>query len=140
MCKKGSMSASLLQEDRSAKRAPQTPKQSLNVDVPDAWLILGLSIYNLSAEWMPVGQLLYGLERTAVSALSLCAFCVAGLRILFARWSGVGGVGLAMALNRIFTSSPIQLYKISGILRANRAPALVLEQFAVISGRALDRG
>jgi hypothetical protein len=91
-----------------------------------------LSIYNLSAEWMPVGQLLYGLERMAVSALSLCAFCVAGLRILFARWSGVGGVGLAMALNRIFTSSPIQLYKIRGILRANRAPALVLEQFAVV--------
>ena len=141
MCKTGSMSASLVLEDRSAKRASQMPKQSLNVDVPDAWLILGLSIYNLSAaEWMPVGQLLYGLERTAVSALSLCAFCVAGLRILFARWSGVGGVGLAMALNRIFTSSPIQLYKISGILRANRAPALVLEQFAVVSGRALDRG
>jgi len=125
------MSASLVQEDRSAKRAPQT-LQSLNVDAPDAWLILGLSIYNLSAaEWMPVGQLLYGLERTAVSALSLCAFCVAGLRILFAHWSGVSGVGLAMALNRIFASSPIQLYKIRGSLRANRAPALVLEQFAV---------
>jgi hypothetical protein len=50
----------------------------------------------------------------------------------FARWSGVGGVRLAMALSRIFTSSPIQLYKIRGILCANRAPALVHEQLAVV--------
>jgi hypothetical protein len=50
----------------------------------------------------------------------------------FARWSGVGGVGLAMPLSRIFTSSPIQLYKIRGSLRANRAPALVHEQLAVV--------
>jgi hypothetical protein len=35
-------------------------------------------------------------------------------------------------LTRIFTSSPIQLSKIRGILRANRAPALVHEQFAVV--------
>jgi hypothetical protein len=133
MCKKGFMSPSLLQEDRSAKYVPQTLKRSLNVDVPEALLILGLSIYTLSAtEWMRVGQLLCGLERTAISALSLCVFCTVRLRILFARWSGVGGVGLAMALNRIFTSSPIQLYKIRGILRANRAPALVYEQFAVV--------
>jgi hypothetical protein len=50
----------------------------------------------------------------------------------FARWSGVGGVGFAKPLSRIFTSSPIQLYKIRGILRANRAPALVHEQLAVV--------
>jgi hypothetical protein len=37
-----------------------------------------------------------------------------------------------MALGRIFTSSPTQLYKIRGILRANRAPALVREQLAVL--------
>jgi hypothetical protein len=77
MCKKGSMSPSLLNEGRNAKRVPQTLKQ-------------------------------------------------------FARWSGVRGVGLAMTLRRIFTSSPIQLYKIRGILRANRAPALVDEQLAVV--------
>jgi hypothetical protein len=65
MCKKVFMSPSLLQEDRNAKRVPQTLMQSLNVDVPD-------------------------------------------------------------------TSSPIQLYKIRGILRANWAPALVYEQFAVV--------
>jgi hypothetical protein len=133
MCKKGFMSPSRLQEDRNAKRVPQTLMQSLNVDVPDARLILGRSIYTFSAaEWMPVGQLLRGLERTAVSALSLGVFCTIGLWILFARWSGVGGVSLAMALSRVFTSSPIQLYKIRGILRAKRAPSLVHEQFAVV--------
>src|ERR1700722_20725739 len=125
MCKKRFMSPSRLQEDRNAKRVPQTLMQSLNVDVPDARLILGRSINTFSAaEWMPVGQLLCGLGRTAVSALSLGVFCTVGLLILFARWSGVGGAGFAMALNRIFASSPIQLYKIRGILRANRAPAL----------------
>jgi hypothetical protein len=127
------MSPSLLQQDRGGKHVPQTLTQSLNVDVPGTGLILGLSIYTLPvAEWMPVGQLLCGMEETAVSALSLCVFCAVGLRILFARWSGVGGVHLAMALSRIFTSSPIQLYKIRGILRANRAPALVNEQLAVV--------
>jgi hypothetical protein len=126
------MSSSLLQEDRDAKHVPQTRKRSLNVDVPDALLILGLSIYSFSAaERMPVGQLLHGLERTAVSALSLCVYCTLGLRILFSRWLGVGGADFVMARNRIFTSSPIQLYKIRGILRANRAPALVHKQLAV---------
>jgi hypothetical protein len=68
----------------------------------------------------------------SLNVLSLCVFSSVGLRTLFARWSGVGGVGLAKALSRFFTSSPIQLYKIRGILRANRAPALVHEQFAVV--------
>jgi hypothetical protein len=127
------MSPSPLLEDRSAKHVPQTFKRSLNVDAPDVLLILELCIYTLSAaQWMPVGQLICGLGRTAVSALSLCVFCIVGLLILFARWSGVSGAGFAMALNRIFTSSPIQSYKIRGILRANRAPALVHEQLAVV--------
>jgi hypothetical protein len=39
---------------------------------------------------------------------------------------------LLNVLSRIFTSSPIQLYKIRGILRANRAPALVHEQLALV--------
>jgi hypothetical protein len=80
------MSPSLLQEERSAKHVLQTLKELLNVDVPDAQLILGLTIYTLSAaEWMPVGQLFCGLERTAISALSLCVFCTVGLRILVGR-------------------------------------------------------
>jgi hypothetical protein len=126
------MSSSLLQEDRDAKHVPQALTRSLNVDVPDALLILGLSIYTFfAAERMPAGQLLYGMERTAVSALSLCVSCTLGLRILFPSWLGVGSAAFAKALNRIFTSSPIQLYKIRGILCANRAPALVHKQLAV---------
>jgi hypothetical protein len=65
------------------------------------------------------------------SIYSVCAFCAAGLRIIFAPWLGVVGISRAMALSKIFTSSPIQLHKIRGILRANRAPALAQEQFAV---------
>jgi hypothetical protein len=34
--------------------------------------------------------------------------------------------------DRKVTSSPIQLHKFRGIFRANRAPALVQEQFAVV--------
>jgi multidrug transporter EmrE-like cation transporter len=60
-------------------------------------------------------------------SLSLCALCTIGLGIVFARWWGVGGVAFAMALSKFCTSSPIQLLKIRGILRENRAPALVVE-------------
>jgi hypothetical protein len=62
----------------------------------------------------------------------LRAFRTAGVGVFLARWSGVGGVSLAMAINKSFTSSPIQLSKTRGILRANRAPALVNEKLAVI--------
>jgi hypothetical protein len=97
--------------------------------------ILWPTIYTLfAAEMMQVGQLLWGLEQADVLAVSipLRAFCTVGLGIVFARWWGVGGVGLAMALNKFFTSSPIQLYKLRGILRVNRAPALVHRQLAVV--------
>jgi O-antigen/teichoic acid export membrane protein len=102
--------------------------------VPDAQLILWLSLYTLiAAGMMPVGQLLCGLERADVLAhsLSLCAFCTVGLGIVFARWWGVNGVGLAMALSKVCTAFPVQLYKIRGILRANRAPVLVHDQPSV---------
>ncbi len=103
--------------------------------VPNAQLILWLSIYTLICVGMlSVGQLLCGLERADVLAysLSLCALCTIGLGIVFSRWWGLGGVGLAMALSKFCTSSPIQLYKIRGILRANRAPALVVEEPSVV--------
>jgi hypothetical protein len=74
-----------------------------------ALLILGAGIYIRFADGvMPAGQMLCGLKR-----------------------AGAVGVSLAMALNKIFTSSPIQLHKIRGILRANRAPALVQQEFSV---------
>jgi hypothetical protein len=63
-------------------------------------------------------------------SLSLCALCTIGLGIVFARWWGVGGVAFAMALSKFCTSSPIQLFKIRGVLRAHRAPAMVEEPSA----------
>jgi hypothetical protein len=82
---------------------------------------------------MPVAQLLCGSKRAGVLtySLSLCAFCTAGLRTIFAPWLDVVGANRAKALSKIFTSSPTQLHKIRGILRANRAPALVPEELAV---------
>jgi O-antigen/teichoic acid export membrane protein len=103
--------------------------------VPNAQLILWLSLYTLiGVAMLSVGQLLCGLERADVLAysLSLCAFCTVGLGIVFARLWGVGGVGLAMALSKVFTASPIQLYKIRGILRANRAPVLVTGEPSIV--------
>ncbi|HET6218748.1 MAG TPA: oligosaccharide flippase family protein [Acidobacteriaceae bacterium] len=99
--------------------------------IPNTQVVLWLSVYTLICVGMlSVGQLLCGLERADVLAysLSLCALCTIGLGIVFARWWGIGGVAFAMALSKFCTSSPIQLFKIRGILRANRAPALVVEE------------
>ena len=75
MCKKGPMSRSLLQEDRSAKHVLLTLKQLLNVDIRDARLIVWFCICTfLAAGSMPVGQRLYGLKGTALSVLCLYAF------------------------------------------------------------------
>jgi hypothetical protein len=72
-------------------------------------------------------------DRSATQVVQrLHAFRTAGPGVFLARWWGVGGVGLAMAINKSLTSSPIQFSKTRGILRANRAPALVNEQLAVI--------
>ena len=72
-------------------------------------LILWAGFYTLfAAGMMHAGQLFCGLKR-----------------------AGVVGVSRIIALSKIFTSSPIQLHKIRGILRANRAPALVQEELAV---------
>ena len=102
--------------------------------VPNTQLVLWLGVYTLICVGMlSVGQLLCGLERADVLAysLSLAALGAIGLGIVFARWWGVGGVAFAMALSKILTSCPIQLYKIRGILRAHRAPALVEEEPSV---------
>jgi hypothetical protein len=116
----------------------QTLKQSLNVLALKSFLTkrhgnAGRERYRRASLTASASFISCGLERADVLAysLSLCAVCTIGLGIVFARWWGVGGVGLAMALSKIFTSSPIQLYKIRGILRANRAPTLVHEQLAV---------
>ena len=96
--------------------------------VPTVPVILWLSVYTLICVGMlSVGQLFCGLGRADVLAysLSLCALCTIALGVVFARWWGVGGVAFAMAISKFCTSSPIQLFKMRGILRANKAPALV---------------
>jgi hypothetical protein len=95
-------------------------------------LLIGLGICPFfAAEMMRVGLLLSAFERPAVFAYSflLFAFCAVGFQIVFTRW---WGVGLAMTVSKVFTSSPIQFYKFRGILRVNRAPALVHHQLAVL--------
>jgi hypothetical protein len=97
-----------------------------------ALLLIGLSICPFfAAEVLRVGQLLFGFERATVLVYSLlqCAICTVGFGILFTRW---WGVGLAMTLSKVLTSSPIQSYKFRGILRVNRAPILVDQQLTVL--------
>jgi hypothetical protein len=72
-------------------------------------------------------------RRSAMQVVQrLYEFCSLGSRICPACWWRLGGVGLPMAINKGFISSPIQLSKTRGILRANRAPALGREHFAVV--------
>jgi hypothetical protein len=72
-------------------------------------------------------------DRCATQVVQrLSAVYPVGSGIFFARCGRVGGVSLAMAIKKGFTSSPIQLSNTRGILCANRAPALVNERFAVV--------
>jgi hypothetical protein len=116
------MSPLLIQGDGSANHMLPTFRYTL--------MLLGLSICPFFAEMMRAGQLVSGFERAAVLAYSLllCAFCTLGLEIVFTGW---WGTGLAMTFSKVFTSSPIQMYKFRGILRANWAPALVHRQLTV---------
>ena len=114
------MSPLLLQESRSANRMLQTLKQSFTVDALKSFL---------TKRHGNAGR-----ERHRRSSLTVSAsFISEALTIVISFVSvplTVHYLG-AVALSKIFTSSPIQLYKIRGILRANRAPALVHEQLAV---------
>jgi O-antigen/teichoic acid export membrane protein len=88
--------------------------------VPDSTLILWLSVYTLvGVSAMAAGQMLCGLERVGVWALSLtlCALGTIGLGILFGEWWGLSGVALAMAAAKLFTFLPIQTFVIHRILR-----------------------
>jgi hypothetical protein len=72
-------------------------------------------------------------DRSATQVMQRgSAFSLVGSGIFLARCWRVEGVGPAMAIDQSFTSSPTQLSNTRGILCANRAPALVNEQFAVV--------
>ena len=83
--------------------------------VPDAHVILWLFAYTtVGVCLMMSGQLLCGVERLNPLALSivLCALGCVGLGVLFAPWWGLSGVAFAMALSKILTFWPIQLYAV----------------------------
>jgi O-antigen/teichoic acid export membrane protein len=87
--------------------------------VPDTALILWLSIYTvLGVVMQATGQMLCGLERVGRLALSLvlCSFGVIGFSILFARHWGLSGIALAMAIAKVLTYVPIQLYEVRNVL------------------------
>jgi hypothetical protein len=72
---------------------------------------------------MMSGQLLTGVERLNPLTLSivLCALGCMGLGILFAPWWGLSGIAFAMAISKIVTFWPIQMYEVRRIFRAARA-------------------
>jgi O-antigen/teichoic acid export membrane protein len=87
--------------------------------VPSTALILWLSIYTvIGVILQATGQMLCGLERVGKLALSLvlCSFAVIGLSIVFARGWGLSGVALAMAVAKLLTFVPIQLFEVRQIL------------------------
>ncbi|MFZ0591614.1 MAG: oligosaccharide flippase family protein [Bryobacteraceae bacterium] len=98
--------------------------------VPDWPLIAWLCIYTfVGVALMTAGQLLCGLERVDALAISivLCAIGCVALGILFSRWWGLGGVALAMAISKIVTYWPIQLYEVRRIFRMSDTPVQTVE-------------
>jgi O-antigen/teichoic acid export membrane protein len=99
--------------------------------VPSTSLIVWLSIYTVIGIFlMAAGQMLAGLELVNPLAISvtLCALGVIGTAILFApRW-GLTGIAFGMAVSKLVTFWPIQLYEVKRVLKS--AQVTVLEQVA----------
>ncbi len=89
--------------------------------VPDSHLVLWLFIYTaVGVCLMMSGHLLAGVQRLEPLALSivLCALGCVVLGVLFAPWWGLSGVAFAMAISKIVTFWPIQVYAVRRIFRA----------------------
>ena len=98
--------------------------------VPDPYLVLWLFIYSaLGIYFMMAGQLLCGVERLdpLAHSLVLCSLGCVALGLLFAPWWGVSGVAFAMAVSKIVTFWPIQIYEVRRIFRAASTAALAPE-------------
>jgi O-antigen/teichoic acid export membrane protein len=94
--------------------------------VPDPQLVLWLFIYTaVGVCLMMAGQLLCGIERLNPLTLSvvLCSIGCVVLGVLFAPWWGLSGVAFAMAISKIVTFWPIQVYEVRRIFRAASAAA-----------------
>jgi O-antigen/teichoic acid export membrane protein len=94
--------------------------------VPDSYLILWLFIYAaLGVCLMMPGHLLTGVERLEPLAVSiiLCSIGCMVLGVLFAPWWGLSGVVFAMAISKIVTFWPIQVFEVRRIFRSAEAAA-----------------
>lgn len=89
--------------------------------VPDTHLVLWLFIYAaFGVSLMMSGQLLCGVERLEALTVSivLCSIGCIVLGVLFApRW-GLAGVAFAMAISKVISFSPIQMYEVRRLFRA----------------------
>jgi O-antigen/teichoic acid export membrane protein len=89
--------------------------------LPDYYLILWLSVYTAAGVSLTMaGQMLCGVERPEPLAicLILCALGSVVPSVLLApRW-GLSGVAFAMAISKIVTFWPIQVYEVRRIFRS----------------------
>jgi O-antigen/teichoic acid export membrane protein len=102
-----------------------------SIAIPSTSLILWLSIYTLiGIALMMAGQIMIGLERVNLLAISitLCSLGVIGSAVVLApRW-GLTGIAFGMAISKLVTFWPIQVYDVRRVLRYARAT--VAEQVA----------
>ena len=95
--------------------------------VPNTSFLFWLSIYAMiGLIFMTSGQTMIGLERVNPVAISatMCALCIIGSAIALApRW-GLTGIAVGMAVSKMFTLWPIQMY----VDRELRARAKSAEQ------------
>ena len=88
--------------------------------VPEWSLIAWLCVYTLiGMGFMTLGQVLCGLEKIGVLAISLTASAVGTVLfgILLAHPWGLNGVAAGMALAKVLAYSPLQGYQAHRILR-----------------------
>jgi O-antigen/teichoic acid export membrane protein len=96
--------------------------------VPTTSFIVWLSIYvMIGIALMPTNQFLSGVEKVTPLAISttLCAFGVIGAGILLAHGYGLVGLVMAMALSKLVTFWPIQLFEVRRVLRASPRAAFI---------------
>ncbi|HEX4067086.1 MAG TPA: oligosaccharide flippase family protein [Acidobacteriaceae bacterium] len=95
--------------------------------VPDINLVLWLALFNaIGVALMVTGQLLIGLERINALTLSvvICACTTIGFGILGCRWIGLDGVAMAMAMAKLMTFWPLQIWAARRVFVREPARAL----------------
>jgi len=93
--------------------------------VPSVLLVVWLTIYSLLAiSMIPVAQMLSGMERIGVQAITLgfCAFATIRLGITFIQFWGLAGLAGAMSLSFFCTYCAGQVYEVRRTLNDMRAP------------------